>query len=51
LAASWGKALSGDEPLKPAISTIILRSRSLIGDLLWLTTIGFVFAILTGVVH
>jgi hypothetical protein len=25
--------------------------RSLIGDLLWLATIAFVFAILTGVVH
>jgi len=39
--------------MKHATGTTILRSsfRSLVGDLLWLGTITFVFAILTGVVH
>jgi hypothetical protein len=39
--------------MKRATKTNILRSssRSLVGDLLWLATIAFVFAILTGVVH
>jgi hypothetical protein len=39
--------------MKHATETNILRSssRSLIGDLLWLGTITFVFAILTGVVY
>jgi hypothetical protein len=39
--------------MKHATKTIIggSISRSLIGDLLWLGTIAFVFAILTGVVH
>jgi hypothetical protein len=39
--------------MKHATKTIVggLSSRSLIGDLLWLGTIAFVFMILTGVVH
>jgi hypothetical protein len=39
--------------MKHAAKTIIggWSSRSLVGDLLWLGTIAFVFAILTGVVH
>jgi len=39
--------------MKEAIETIILRSSSgsLVGDLLWLATSAFVFAIITGVVH
>jgi hypothetical protein len=39
--------------MKHASETNILRSssRSLVGDLVWVGTIAFVFAILTGVVH
>ncbi len=39
--------------MKQATETTIFGSgsRSLIGDLLWLTTIAFVFAIVTGMVH
>jgi hypothetical protein len=39
--------------MKHATGTTILRSsyRSLVGDLLWLATIAFVFAILTGIVQ
>ncbi len=39
--------------MKQATETAIFGSgsRSLIGDLLWLATIAFVFAILTGAVH
>jgi len=39
--------------MKEAIETIILHSSSgsLMGDLLWLATIAFVFAIITGEIH
>jgi hypothetical protein len=49
---AWGQVLPGDN-MKHATKTIVggLSSRSLIGDLLWLGTIAFVFTILTGVVH
>jgi len=47
-----GQVLSG-QTMKYATEMVIFRAiaGSLIGDLLWLMTIGFVFAIVTGVVH
>ncbi len=51
--AHFRRAHPGALPAQGRTETIILRSSfgSLMGDLLWLATIAFVFAIITGVVH
>jgi hypothetical protein len=51
--AHFRRAHPGALPAQGRTETIILRSSfgSLMGDLLWLATIAFVVAIITGVVH